>query len=65
MGDGRVWGGARQDLARIHDISIWPLYGGMAGWHRAGPLRGLLLNPVTLRDESRRWEGDARPEAGA
>ena len=30
------------------------LVGGMAGWHRVGPLRGLLLIPVTIRDESRR-----------
>ena len=36
----------------------------MAGWHRAGPLRGLLLNPVTLRDESRRWEDDAAGGGG-
>ena len=31
-----------------------PLVGGMAGWRRVGPLCGLLLIPVTLRDESRR-----------
>ena len=30
------------------------LVGGMAGWHRVGPLRGLLLIPVTPRGESRR-----------
>ena len=35
------------------------LDGCMAGWHRVGPPRGLLLNPVTLRDEGRRWEDDA------
>ena len=36
----------------------------MAGWHRVGPLRGLLLNPVTLRDESSRWDGDAESGGG-
>ena len=35
------------------------LDGCMAGWHRVGPLRGLLLNPVAIRDGSRRWEDDA------
>ena len=40
------------------------LVGGMAGWHCVGPLRGLLLNPVTLRDESRRWEDDAAARGG-
>ena len=40
------------------------LVGGMAGWHRVGPLRGLLLIPVTLRDESRRWGGDAAAGGG-
>ena len=35
------------------------LVGGMAGWHRVGPLRDLVLIPVTIRDESRRWEADA------
>ena len=40
------------------------LVGGMAGWHRVGPLRGLLLNPATLRDESRRWEDDAAGGGG-
>ena len=40
------------------------LDGCMAGWHRVGPLRGLLLNPVTLRDESRRWEDDAAGGGG-
>ena len=33
---------------------------GMAGWHPVGPLRGLLLIPVTIRDESRRGP-PARP----
>ena len=37
---------------------------GMAGWRRVGPLRGLLLIPVTLRDESRRWGGDAAAGGG-
>ena len=40
------------------------LDGCMAGWHRVGPLRGLLLNPVTIRDESRRWEDDAAGGGG-
>ena len=25
MGDGKVWGGARSDLAEIQDNTIWPL----------------------------------------
>ena len=40
------------------------LVGGMTGWHRVGPLRGLLLIQVTLRDESRRWGGDAAAGGG-
>ena len=40
------------------------LDGCMAGWHRVGPLRGLLLNPVPIRDGSRRWEDDAAGGGG-
>ena len=50
---GGVWGEARttwQDTGYQH----LALVGGMASWHHVGPLRGLLLIPVTLRDESRR-----------
>ena len=50
MGDGEVWGGGD---TRHHHLA---LVGGMAGWYCAGPLRGLLLNPVTLRDDHRRWK---------
>ena len=39
MGDGRVWGEARNDLARIQDISIWPL---MVAWP-AGTVLGLFV----------------------
>ena len=42
----------------------WALVGGMAGWHPVGPLRGLLLIPVTIRDESRRLGGDAAAGGG-
>ena len=46
------------------------LVGGMAGWHPVGPLRGLLLIPVTIRDESRRTrrveaEGHGSKDRGA
>ena len=43
-----VWGGAHSDLAGIQDITTWhgPL-------QPQPPLRGLLLNPVTLRDDQR------------
>ena len=37
--DGRVWGEARTDLARIQDISIWPL---MVAWP-AGTVLGLFV----------------------
>ena len=36
---GRVWGEARNDLARIQDISIWPL---LVAWP-AGTLLGLSV----------------------
>ena len=46
------------------------LVGGMAGWHRVGPLRGLVLIPVTIRDEGRRTrrveaEGHGSKDRGA
>ena len=42
----------------------------MAGWLRVGPLRGLVLIPVTIRDESRRTrrveaEGHGSKDRGA
>ena len=39
MGDGRVWGEARNDLARIQDISIRPL---LVAWP-AGTVFGLSV----------------------
>ena len=39
MGDGRVWAEARNDLARIHDISIWLL---LVAWP-AGTVLGLSV----------------------
>ena len=41
------------------------LDGCMAGWHRVGPLRGLLLNPVTIRGESRRTRRVEAEEHGS
>ena len=58
MGRGAQWPG--EDTGYQH----LALVGGMAGWHRVRPLRGLLLEPVTLHDESRRWEGDAKAGGG-
>ena len=40
LGDGRVWGDARNDLARIQDISVWPL---LVAWP-AGTLLGLSVS---------------------
>ena len=39
MGDGKVWGGARNDLAKIQDITVWPL---LVAWP-AGTVLGLSV----------------------
>ena len=51
---GGRYGEGRAKTWRGYRISAFGPVGGMAGWHRVGPLRGLLLIPVTLRAESRR-----------
>ena len=62
-----MWKGMGRGAQRPGEDTGYPhlaLGGCMAGWHRAGPLRGLLLISVTLRDESRRWGGDAAAGGG-
>ena len=59
MGKGAQWTG--EDTGYQH----LALDGCMAGWHRVGPLRGLLLNPVTIRDESRRTRRVEAEEHGS
>ena len=61
-GDGKVWGGARSDLVEIQDVNIWPL---LVPWPAANVLhlRGLLLNPVTLRDVRGRCRNKRRGSA--